>query len=518
VSSLTEGREAYARRAWLDAYTALSEADRETPLEAADLELLAMSAAMIGRMDEHLVLLERLHQRWLDAEKVLRAARAAFMVGMMLTVRGEVGPAGGWFARTQRLVDRAGGECAEAGLLRVPLAYRLAHEGDFEAAFAAAAEAAECAERFGEPDLLAISLHIQGLIRIKEGRVEEGLELLDEAMVCVTAGEVSPFLSGVVYCGVIASCEEAFDPRRAREWTNALARWCEEQPQLVSYTGRCLAHRAGIMQLHGRWQDALEEARLARVRCEEGMNRAAAGQAYYQQGELHRLRGELNTAEAASTAAAAAAIRRALSETKEPLQRAVLLPAYVEILLATGEVAEARDASRELEETAASGRPMLRALAAHVRGAVELAEGDAEAALVSARDAWKAWEELEAPYEAARARVLVGIACRELGDLEGAALPLDAAARVFDRLGAAPELARLASLSAAATPDRAHGLTGRELEVLKLVAAGKTNREIAAELVVSEHTVARHLQNIFAKLGVSSRTSATAFAFEHELV
>jgi len=543
VDSLTEqGREAYARRAWLDAYAALSEADRESPLEAADLELLATSAAMTGRMDEHLILLERLHQLRLDEGEVLRAARAAFMLGMMLTVRGEVGPAGGWFARTQRLVERAGGECVEGGYLRVPLAYRHAAAGDYDTAFAAAADAAELAERFGEPDLLAIALHIQGLIRIKEGRVEEGLRLLDEAMIGVAAGEVSPFLSGVVYCGVIASCEEAFEPRRAREWTNALARWCEEQPQLVSFTGRCLAHRAGIMQLHGQWHDALEEARLARVRCEEAMNRAATGQAYYQQGELHRLRGELDEAEAAfrdaslfgrepqpglsllrlgqgDADAAAAAIRRALGETKEPLRRAVLLPACVEIMLAIGEVAEAGDACRELGQISAGiGRPMLSALAAHVRGAVELAEGNAEAGLVSVREACQAWEELEAPYEAARARVLVGLACRELGDIEGAALQLDGAASVFDRLGASPDLARVASLGAAATSHRPHGLTARELEVLRLVAAGKTNREIALELVVSEHTVARHLQNIFAKLGVSSRTSATAFAFEHELV
>jgi DNA-binding CsgD family transcriptional regulator len=385
-------------------------------------------------------------------------------------------------------------------------------------------------------------MHFQGMIRIKQSRVEEGLQLLDEAMVGVTAGEVSPFMSGVVYCGVIACCEEAFEPRRAREWTDALTRWCEEQPQLVAFSGRCLAHRAGIMQLHGRWRDALEEALLARERCELAMNRAATGQAYYQQGDLHRLRGDFGDAEAAyrdasrcgrqpqpglallrlaqgDADAAAAAIRRALGETREPLQRAVLLPAYAEIMIAVGDGAEASRACGELEEIAtASERTMLAATAAHVRGATGLAEEDAEAALVSLRRAWRLWEELEAPYEAARARVLVGLACRALGDDEGAAMELEAARGAFEQLGASPDLARLDSLTRREAAAETHGLSARELQVLRLVASGKTNREIASELVLSEHTVARHVQNIFAKLGVSSRTAATAFAFEQELV
>jgi ATP/maltotriose-dependent transcriptional regulator MalT len=542
IAELDRGREAYARRAWLDAYAALSQADEAESLGADDLELLATSAAMAGRTDAYLTLLERLHHQHLGAGRALRAARAAFMLGMMLAVRGEVGPAGGWFGRARRLVEREGGECVEQGYLLVPRAVQHQMAGDYDAAYAAAAEAAELAGRFDDGDLFAVAMHFQGMIRIKQSRVEEGLRLLDEAMVGVTAGEVSPFMSGVVYCGVIACCEEAFEPRRAREWTHALTRWCEEQPQLVAFSGRCLAHRAGIMQLHGRWRDALEEARLARERCELAMNRAATGQAYYQQGDLHRLRGDFGDAEAAyrdasrygrqpqpglallrlaqgDADAAAAAIRRALGETRESLQRAVLLPACAEIMIAVGDAAEASRACRELEEIAtASERTMLVATAAHVRGATELAEDDAEAALVSLRRAWRLWEELEAPYEAARARVLVGLACRALGDDEGAAMELEAARGAFEQLGASPELARLDSLTRREAAAETHGLSTRELQVLRLVASGKTNREIASELVVSEHTVARHIQNIFAKLGVSSRTAATAFAFEHELV
>jgi DNA-binding CsgD family transcriptional regulator len=385
-------------------------------------------------------------------------------------------------------------------------------------------------------------VHAQGLARIKQGRVVEGLSLLDEAMTAVTAGEVSPFLTGVVYCGVISGCEEVFEPRRAREWTTALTRWCEQQPQLVAFTGRCLAHRAGIMQLHGRWPEALAEAHRARDQSEQAMNRAAAGQALYQEGELHRLRGDLVSAERAyrdanglgrepqpglallrlaqgDAEAAAAAIRRVVESTAEPLQRAGLLPAYAEIMLAAGRVDEARNASREFADIAThSESSMLRAIAGYVTAAVDLAEGDPRAALVSLREARSAWQELDAPYEVARVRVLMGLACRTLGDEDSATLELEAARNVFEQLGAAPDVERVDGLTRASPPADSHGLTSRELEVLRLIAAGKTNRDIATSLVVSEHTVARHVQNIFRKLRVSSRSAATAFAFEHDLV
>jgi DNA-binding CsgD family transcriptional regulator len=542
VGELQRGREAYARRAWLDAYESLSRADEAEPLGADDLELLATSASMAGQMDEYFGILERAHRAHLDSGEELRAARAAFFIGMNRAIRGEMGPAGGWFGRAQRLVERAGRECAEQGYLLIPLALERRETGDLEGANAAAAEAGALGERFGDTDLSTVALHVQGHIRIKQGRVREGLALLDQAMVAVTAGEVSPVLSGVVYCGVIAGCEEAFDPRRAHEWTNALTRWCEEQPQLVAYTGRCLAHRAGIMQLRGAWQEALAEARLARERCEQVMNRPATGQAFYQQGELHRLQGDFAAAEAAyrdahrygrepqpglallrlvqrDVDAAAAAIRRVLGETAQPLERALLLPAYAEIMLAAGEGEEARTTCRELAEIATRAESaMLAAIAAHVRGAVELAEGDAEAALAALRHARQVWQELDAPYEVARVHVLVGLACRALGDDDTAVLEFDAARGVFEQLGAAPDLARLDSLTPKGEPREGHGLSARELEVLRLLAAGKTNRQIAAALVVSEHTVARHVQNIFAKLRVSSRTAASAYAFEHDLV
>jgi DNA-binding CsgD family transcriptional regulator len=539
---LDRAHEAHERRAWLDAYEAFSRAGAESSLGAQDLELFAFTASMVGRMDDYAALLERAHHAHLDNGDTLAAARAAFWIGMNLAVRGEIGPAGGWFGRVQRLVERERTDCIERGLLLLPLALQQQGAGDYDEAFATLTRAVEVAEAFRNADLFAAAMQFQGMIRIKQGRCEEGLRLLDEAMVGVTAGELSPFMTGVVYCGVIACCEEAFDARRAREWTNALSRWCEEQPQLVSFTGRCLAHRAGILQLHGAWSEALSEAQLARVRCEEAMNRAATGQALYQQGELLRLRGEFEAAEEAyrdangygrepqpglallrlgqgDRDAAAAGIRRVLAETKEPLPRAGLLPAQVEIALALGEIGEARGASRELGEIAANaGSMMLGAIAAQLGGAVELAEGDAEAALLSLRRAWQIWQELEAPYQSARTRVLVGLACQALGDRDAASLELQAARAAFETLGAIPDVTHIDSLAGGGDAPETHGLSRRELEVLRLVAAGKTNRQIASTLVVSEHTVARHLQNIFGKLGVSSRTAATAFAFERDLV
>jgi ATP/maltotriose-dependent transcriptional regulator MalT len=526
----------------MDAYKSLSHADQADLLGVKELELLATSAYMLGRDDEYLICLERAHHAYLDGGEALHAVRCAFWVGVNLALRGEMGRATGWLGRAQRLLEREERDCVERGYLLVPVMLRHEAIGDWEAAYATAAEAAEIGERFGDADLLALAVHEQGCALIQQGRVEEGLGLLDEAMVAATAGELSPIVTGIVYCSVIMGCQEVYALRRAQEWTAALTRWCQEQPDMVAFSGRCLVHRAEIMELHGAWREALEEARRAHQRCVQGKNQSAAAQAYYRQGEVHRLQGEFWAAEEAyrdasrcgfepqpglallrltqgNDDAAAAAIRRAVGETTEPLKRARLLPTYVEIMLAVGDAQEARSACRELETISAryeSG--MLGAMVAHAEGAVTLAQGDARAALLPLRRAWQMWQELEVPYEAARVRVLVGLACRALGDDDTAELELEAARGVFEQLGAAPDLAKVDSLTQRAPSIDAHGLTPRELQVLRLVAAGETNKAIAAELVLSGRTVDRHVSNIFSKLGVSSRAAATAYAYENQLV
>jgi DNA-binding CsgD family transcriptional regulator len=540
VGELERGREAYAARVWGTAHESLSSADRATPLAPEDLELVATAAYMLGREDDYLRALERAHQGYVERGEIARAVRCAFWVGITFAFRGEVAQASGWLAGAQRLLEREKRDTVERGYLLMPLVFQHEAAGDYAAAADVAAEAAAIAERFRDWDGFALALLAQGQMLIQTGRVREGLALLDEAMVAVTTRELSPIAAGLVYCGVILACQQVYEVRRAQEWTTALTQWCEQQPDLVAFTGRCLVHRAEILQLKGEWQEALEEARRAGARLAESYNRAAAGEAFYRQGELHRLAGNAVTAEEAYRDAsrygrepqpglsllrlaqgrvdtAAAAIRRALGEASDPLARAALLPGTVEIMLATGELEEARSAVGELERIAERfGSTLLAGAVAHVRGAVALAGGDAQEALVFLRRACLLWSELDAPYEEARTRMLVGQACRALGDGDSAALELEAARDAFERLGAPLDAAHVEALARGTA--ETHGLTRRELEVLRFVASGKSNKEIAAALVLSERTVDRHVSNIFSKLRVSSRAAATAYAYQHRLV
>ena len=424
----------------------------------------------------------------------------------------------------------------------LPAALQCVGEGDPARAAATFAEAAGIGERFGEPDLVALARHGQGRALIRMGRTDEGVSLLDEAMVAVEAGEASPIVVGDVYCSVIAGCLEIFDLRRAREWTAQMKTWCESQADLVAYSGQCLVRRAEILLLHGAWSEAAEAARHACQRCLQGPDRAALGQAWYQEAELRRLRGELDEAEEAyrqasrwgrvpqpglallrlaqgQVDAAATAIRGALEETHERRARSRLLPAHVEIMLSASDLQAARGGAEELAQLAAeSGAPLLQAAASQAQGAVLLAEGQAQAALSELRQAWAAWQGIEAPYEAARARVLVGAAYRELGDKDAADLEHAAARTTFRELGADPDLARLEALSETKSAKSPGGLSPREMEVLRLVATGQTNRAIAARLFISERTVERHVSNIFLKLDVPSRAAATAYAYQHHLL
>jgi DNA-binding CsgD family transcriptional regulator len=535
AGDLEHARDAYAGQSWLEAYEAFGRADAEPGLGAFDLSTWSTTALMLGRDDEAVAILDRAHRRFLDDGEVLGAVRAAIWIGLNLAYRGAVGPASGWLSRAQRLLEDHPEAAVERGYLLLPLVFRHEAAGENEEGAALAREAATVGRRFGDRDLFALAIHAEGHLLVRAGHVERGLALLDEAMLTATSGELSPFVVGIVYCGVILACQEVFEVGRAREWTQALKEWTDRQRHLVAFTGRCLIHRAEILQLGGSWPDALAEVRLAGERLSATDN-PAAGVAHYRRGELLRLLGDFGAAEEAYRAAsmagwepqpglaqlrlaqgqgpaALAAIRRATAELHDSLKRAALLPAHVEIALAEDEVEEARAACVELGGLAARYESaMLGAMAAYARGAVALADDDARGALADLRTAQGLWLELDAPYEIARTRALIGRACASLGDDESGELELEAARETFRRLGATPDLLRL-------TPSMdTHGLSLRELEVLRLVARGMSNREIAQHLVISEHTVARHLQNIYGKLRLSSRAAATAFAFERDLV
>jgi DNA-binding CsgD family transcriptional regulator len=538
---LERGRTAFERRSWRDAHEALGAAAQASALGGGDLWRLALASYLVGEEEDFLQAMQAAHQAHLDAGERAAAVRCAFWMGLHLATRGEAAQATGWFGRAARLVEDEPEASVERGYLLLPSGQARFSNGDNEAAERIAAEALAVAQRFGDPDLLALSLHLRGRAVLRQGRIAEGLALLDEAMVTVTSDELSPVATGLVYCSVIGACREVWALGRVREWTAALARWCGRQPDMVAYRGECRVYQSEIFRLRGRWSDALSEARRASDDLSRGAPTLGVGLAHYARAEVHRLRGEFAAAEEAYHAAslnghepqpglallrlaqgdlsaAAAALRRALAETPRRLKRVMLLPARVHIEIQRGELDEARRACEELEEISSScAGELLGAMVSEARGAIDLEAGDASSALGHLRQAWRAWRTLDAPHAAARVRVLVGRACRALGDEEGATLEFDAARMEFQRLGAAPDLAELEALRRSTRRDP-HGLTPREREVLALVATGMTNRAVGRDLSISERTVARHLANIFRKLGLSSRAAATAYAHQHNLV
>jgi DNA-binding CsgD family transcriptional regulator len=538
TADIERAREAAQRESWANAHELFSVLD-PTDLDPRDLEAFADSAWWLSRIEQSIAIRGRAYAGYAAEGDDARAAAMAGRLSVDHFVRGEPAVGAGWLMKAQRHT-RETPEGPDHGLLLVLEATVARYSGDGEGAMALADRAVQMGRRFGDRDLSAMAIHTRGLLLITAGNVPEGVALLDEAMASVVAGELSSFYTGIVYCNVIGACLELADVGRASEWSEAARAWCESLPPESPFPGMCRINRAEVARLRGAWSEAEAEATRA---SEELMSfdPMSAAQAFYETGEIRRRIGNLAGAEECfarageigfdpqpglallrfaqgKVDAASTALRLAVTgEPESRLQRARLLAAQVDVALATSDLDTASAGCDQLDGVALDfGTPVLEATATTARGALQLAKGDVPAALQSLRHACATWQQLRLPYEGARARMLNGLTLRAAGDEDDALLELRAASLAFERLGATPDLEVVAGLirGARALP---RGLTPREAEVLRLVAAGKTNRDIAADLVISEHTVARHLQNMFTKLDVSSRSAATAFAFEHHL-
>ena len=536
-TGIERARDAWARADWAEAYDAFR-AEDPSALTARDLERLADAAWWISKLEESLDARQRAYGAFAAEGDERAAGAAAARLSIEHFTRDEPSIGAGFLMRAQRHLQDVPA-CPEQGFLAVIESAVARFAGDLDGAIDASRRAIEIAESFGDRNIVALAIHAEGLALIDAGRVPQGVALLDEAMSAALNGDLSPYFTGIIYCNLIQACLELSDVRRAGEWSDAARIWCDALQPDAPFPGMCRVNRAEVARLRGAWPEAEAEAVLASeqlVDLEPGL----AATAFNQVGEIRRRTGDVDGAEAAfakahelgadpqpglallrfaqgKVEAARTALRLALSAEHQRPRRSRLLAAQVEVALAAEDLDEARGAADELETIAGeAGTPALAAAADTALGAISLAEGDGPAALERLGRASTAWHELKLPYEAAKARVLYARAIRAGGDEEGAQLELRSALAAFERLGAHPDAATTARLlgGSEVVPG---GLTARELEVLRLLAAGKTNRDIAVELVISEHTVARHLQNMYAKLGVTSRSGATAFAFEHGL-
>ena len=533
------GRSAVAARRWRDACERFAEA-RSTlaeGLSAPDLELLSTASFLRGQHEAAVAALTSAHELYLADADTVGAARTAGWLALELLELGDLPSSGGWAARGQRLIERLAVSNPVGGLVAlVPAALTSMFVGDSGEAVRRFDEIAVIAEHSGDRELAAHAAFGRGKCLTMIGKTPEGFASLDQAIAVAAAGEVSPITVCIFFRVVLDVAHEGFDLRRAHLWTSTFERWCREQPELVAYRGQSHAYRAQLLLLHGAWAEASAAANLA-GECLRAGDFTAMYVANYQLAELHRLRGEPRAAEEhyrraaesgwdpqpglallraaeGDSAAAQSMIRRTVAGADEATRRR-LLPALVDIEIAAGDVAAARRGADELSAlNRSTSRPMLAASAAFAEARVLLAQ-EAPGALEAVAKAHAVWSELDAPYEMARCRALRGRILRALDESDAAIAELEAARSVFAELGARSALAEL-DLLAGTRPSGT--LTPREVEVLRLVSTGLTNRGIAGRLSLSEKTVARHLSNIFGKLGLSSRTAATAYAYQNGLI
>ncbi|MEV4687976.1 LuxR C-terminal-related transcriptional regulator [Microbacterium sp. LWH3-1.2] len=536
-SDLDAGRAAMTDWRWADAWERLARVDGQDGLGASDLALLATAALFRGDPRACIDALSRAYTAHLSTEDAAGAARTSGWLALDLIELGDFTNSVLWAARAMRIVNAMPEPGALAGFVRLAPAVGQLGSGNNAEAVHAFEEVLAIAEREADRELAALARLGLGKSLIESGAVSEGLGRLDQAMTAIAAGDVAPLPTGVIVCGAVSDAVLAFDLDRATAWTGVLGRWCAEQPQLIAFSGQYRALEAGLLLVRGAWAEASTAVELALSRFRAGDYRAMWG-APYQHAELSRLRGAFHSAEESYRRAgesgwepqpglsllhlALGRTRRAQDEIRrsaagaDPLTRRYLLPAVTEIEVAAGDHDAARRAVEELRDSSTTtSTPMLDATVVAADARVLLAEGRMSDAVNAARTASRAWELIGAPYEVARCRTLAGRALRALGDADAAQKEFDAAHTVFLALGAEPAVAELA---AAMGDRRAGALTARELEVLRLVSTGLTNRGIGERLTLSEKTVARHLANIFGKLGITSRAAATAYAYENGLV
>ncbi|NUP74112.1 MAG: helix-turn-helix transcriptional regulator [Sinomonas sp.] len=534
---LDDGRRLYEAQAWTDALAAFERADRDSPLPADDLMRFAFSAFLLGHEERCIDLLGRAFRGFLQADDGAAAARTAFWLAFAHESRGDGARAEAWGRRLAGLVDDEGLHAERAlvcsGLGHAALAS--AEPTEIRRALDLSRQAIAIARPARDTDTEVFSRLSAGWALLRLGSTAEALAELDEAMASVTSGEVqTPIVNGVAYCSVISASLRAADVARAREWTAAASDWCARHPELVPFRGECLVHRSVVRMFDGDWPGAYDEA----ARASERLLPADTGAASYQIGELHRLGGRFAEAEGAyrlanaaghrpepglmllrlaqgRADAAAVAARRLCAELVRPTERTEFLPAYVEVMAAVGDADAAERGAEELAVLAElSGSLLSHAHALGARGAALWAAEDPSGAASALRAASLAWHDLGMPYFEARTRAALGRCYLALGDDEAGALEVEAARAAFERLGAQPDLEALPG----GAPSSPGPLTAREVEVVRLVARGLTNRGVAKELVLSEKTVARHLANIYAKLGIASRAAATAYAYDHGLL